>query len=433
MSKYFKARIVEVLFNSIAQRYNIVPGDCLLAIDQKPLRDLLDYQFALSYAEECTLLVEKKNGNVEEIKLKKKPKEDLGLAFESAVFDRVKPCNNKCIFCFVDQQPQGLRDTLYIKDDDYRLSYLQGTYVTLTNLTRADKARIEKLRLGPLFVSVHTTNPALRVKMLNNPRAATIFDELQWLEELFIPVHTQIVVCPGFNDGAELERTLQDLAGLENVFSVAIVPVGITKYRKGDLLKPFTKQLALETLDIVENINKQKETNFAFSADELYLLAEREIPSESFYNGFPQLEDGVGSARLTLAEFESLALPEILDTPKNIGIITGALAVKVLEPVFNKLNAIQNMNLKVIEIESKFWGTGVNVCGLIVGQDIMVTLAKLDGVPEEIFLPAVMLRKFSAEFLDGVRVEEIEKKFHTRITIIHNYYSFKELVQALIN
>lgn len=429
--KYFKAKIIKVLPGSIADKLKVEAGSYLLAIDGNPLRDLLDYQFAIYDTEELELLLEAPYGSTLKLDITKKPDADLGLIFESAVFDKVKLCNNKCIFCFVDQQPEGLRESLYIKDDDYRLSYLQGTYITLTNLTNADKKRIEQLRLGPLYVSVHSTNPELRIKIFNNPLAGDIMDKLKWLESLSIPVHTQIVLCPGFNDGLELERTLKDLSSFTNILSAAIVPVGITIYRKDHLIKEFNKNLALQTLGIINNINNTGKRNFAFASDEIYLLAEKPFPKEEFYDDFPQLEDGVGTARLTLNKFNSLKLPTKLEYPRHIGIITASLAARILTPVFEKLSSIHNLTVDILEIDNKFWGTQVTVCGLIVGKDIILKLNSLKTLPPEIFLPSVMLRKFSSEFLDGITIAQIEQQFNVKIHIINNYYSFEEVLTIL--
>ena len=220
-----------VVKGSVAEELGIAKGDVILSLDGVKPQDMIDYNF-LCKSELLTIEFEKQSGDIEEIEFDKDYDEDLGIIFESAVFDKVKPCLNHCIFCFVDQQPKGLRDTLYVKDDDYRLSYLQGTYITTTNLTEEDKSRISKMRLGPFYISVHTTNPELRVKMLKNPNAAKIMEHLKWFKKNEIPFHTQIVLCPGYNDGKELERTLSDLAQLKNtVLSTAIVPVGVTKFR----------------------------------------------------------------------------------------------------------------------------------------------------------------------------------------------------------
>ena len=244
------AIVDSVLENSIAQELDIQKGDEILSIDGQRMTDMIDYNFYMK-SELVTIELKRKNGEIEEIEIEKDFDEDLGIVFESAVFDKIKPCLNHCIFCFVDQQPKGLRDTLYIKDDDYRLSYLQGTYITLTNLTDKDKERIKRMHLGPFYVSVHTTNPELRVKMLRNPNAGKSLDNLHWLRKNKIPFHAQIVLCPGINDGKELERTLSDLAQLKNtVLSTAIVPVGITQFRE-EKLKRVDAKCAKETIRIV--------------------------------------------------------------------------------------------------------------------------------------------------------------------------------------
>ncbi|MEW5820875.1 MAG: DUF512 domain-containing protein [Cyanobacteriota bacterium] len=431
MNNFYKAKILDVSPGSIAAKHSVEPGDCLLSIDNKPLKDLLDYQFAIYDTEIIKLNIQKKDDSKQIINIVKKPDEDLGITFESGVFDGVRICNNRCIFCFVDQQPSGLRESLYVKDDDYRLSYLQGTYVTLTNLTESDKKRIEQLKIGPLFISVHTTNPELRIKMLNNPKAGDIVEKLKWLEKLFIPVNAQIVVCPGYNDSDELVKTLYDLADLDNVLSVAVVPLGLTIYRKDNLLTPFNTEIAIETLKIIEEVNNYKGNTFVVPADEILILARNEIPQNYYYNDYDQLEDGVGVSRLVLDQFESMELPKKIVQNKHIGVITAALAADVLEPAFSKLAQIENLNFQVIKIENKFWGTTVTVCGLIVGQDIIDKLDTIEKLPDELFIPSIMLRKFSDEFIDGIKLSDIENKFNIKINIIKNPYSFEELIEFI--
>ena len=249
------AIVNKVLENSIAEELEIESGDEIVSIDENSMSDMIDYNFYCK-TDFLTLEVKKKNGEIEVIEIEKDFDEDLGIVFESAIFDRIKPCLNHCIFCFVDQQPKGLRDTLYIKDDDYRLSYLQGTYITLTNLTDKDKDRIKRMQLGPFYVSVHTTNPELRVKMLRNPNAGKALENLKWFRKNKIPFHAQIVLCPGYNDGAELQRTLSDLAELKNsVLSVAIVPVGITQFRT-EKLRQVDKKCAADTIDIASKYKR---------------------------------------------------------------------------------------------------------------------------------------------------------------------------------
>ena len=302
------AKISGVLEGSIAEELDLQQGDELLSIDGVVPQDMIDYNF-LCKDEIITLEIKKANGEIEEIELEKDYDDDLGIVFESAVFDKIKPCLNNCIFCFVAQQPKGLRKTLYIKDDDYRLSYLQGTYITTTNLTEKDKERIARLHLGPFYISVHTTNPELRVKMLRNPNAGKIMENLTWFKNNDIPFHTQIVLCPGYNDGEELERTLKDLSSLgENLLSVAIVPVGITQFREKKL-RTVDKVVAKQTIEICSKYKK------VCCSDEFFLLAEREIPPAKYYGTFSQLDDGVGSIRMLLEDFKQYKLPKKLKKP----------------------------------------------------------------------------------------------------------------------
>ena len=288
------ATISEITPNSIAEELCFEKGDKILSINGETPKDLIDYRFAIN-EEYIELELERKNGEIEVYEIEKDFDEDLGVVFESAVFDRVKLCANNCIFCFVDQQPGGLRESLYVKDDDYRLSYLQGTYITLTNLTKKDKERIEKLHLGPLYVSVHTTNPELRAKMLRNKRAAEIMESLEWLKNAQIPLHLQIVMCPDLNDGAELERTLNDLGKFKSVVqSIAVVPVGLTKFHKNNL-QLLTEENARKTVEIIDNFNKKIKKHLAQASDEIFLKAKMRIPERKYYGSFAQREEGVGA------------------------------------------------------------------------------------------------------------------------------------------
>ena len=312
------AVISEIQKNSIAQELDFEKGDKIISINGEKPQDMIDYRYMMC-AEDIELEIEKNNGDIEIYEIEKDYDEDLGVVFESAVFDRIKPCTNHCIFCFVDQQPEGLRKSLYIKDDDYRLSYLQGTYVTLTNLTKKDRERIEQLHLGPLYVSVHTTNPDLRVKMLNNPKAANIMEDLKWLKKADIPIHAQIVLCPGYNDGKELERTLNDFVQFKSIIqSIAIVPVGITRFHKNNL-KTLTKENALHVIKQVENFNKEVKKHLAMASDEFFVKADYPIPDKKYYGSFAQIEDGVGALRLLIDDFEKnkKKLPKSLKTKKK--------------------------------------------------------------------------------------------------------------------
>lgn len=416
------AIVNKVLEGSIAEELEIEAGDEIVSIDEATMSDMIDYNF-LCKSDFLTLEVKKKNGEIEVIELEKDYDEDLGIVFESAVFDRVKPCLNKCIFCFVDQQPKGLRETLYIKDDDYRLSYLQGTYITLTNLTEKDKERIKRMQLGPFYVSVHTTNPDLRVKMLRNPNAGKALENLKWFRKNKIPFHAQIVLCPGYNDGAELERTLSDLAELKNtVLSIAIVPVGITQFRVEELTQ-VDKECAAQTLDIAAKYKK------ICCSDEFFLLAEREIPPAKYYGNFSQLEDGVGSIRMLLEDFKTLKLPKKISNPIKILFATSYAAKIALDEICQKLDKIKNLKTEVVPVKSNYWGRDITVAGLITTDDLIEALKDKEG--DFVVIPSVMLRPYSEDFLDGKTLSYVKEKTGKDFFVINNIYSMEELVTHL--
>jgi len=420
--------------NSIAEELEIQPKDEIISIDGIQPKDLLDYKFQIS-SESLDLHIKRASGEEEIIEIEKDAGEDLGITFESAVFDKVLPCANKCVFCFVDQQPCGLRESLYIKDDDYRLSYLQGTYITLTSLNKKIKDRIESLRMGPLYVSVHTTNPDLRVKMLKNPRAGDIVKELKWLNSLDIPVHTQIVLCPGINDGEELNKTLSDLAFLKsNIMSVAIVPVGLTRFRPAGELISFTPEKARNLIHQVEKFNKKLGYNLAFPSDEFYALADYDFPEYSFYNKFGQLDDGVGAARLLLEDFKThkIKLPVELSNPFSFTIATGQIAYKIMQPIVNELSGIKNLNVDLIPIKSNFWGENVTVSGLITGSDLFDNLLPVKDKINNLLIPSVMIRKYTESFLDDITVQDIENQLETSVKVVENYYSTQEMIDLII-
>lgn len=434
--------------NSIAEELELESGDEILTIDEQKMSDLIDYNF-LCKSEFLTIEIKKKNGEIEIIELEKDFDEDLGIVFESAVFDKIKPCLNKCIFCFVDQQPDGLRETLYIKDDDYRLSYLQGTYVTLTNLTQKDKERIEKLGLGPFYISVHTTNPELRVKMLKNPKGGEILKHLKWLDKNHIPVHLQIVLCPEYNDGEELKRTLTDLSKLKNVLSVAIVPVGITKFREEGELKPVTKKTALETINIVDEFRKKMNLPICCS-DEFFSLGGKCIPFSEYYGGFGQLEDGVGALRLLLDDFEQEKKRLPIKVKKSLALLfaTSQLAKPAIAEIAEELNKIENLTANVVAVKSDYWGEGISVAGLITSEDLINTIKQETGNREQeteqtkklltphpslltAIIPSVMLRPFTQDFLDGKTLDYVKEKTGCEFIVIKDCYSTKEIVNFI--
>lgn len=416
------AIVSSVIKDSIAEELEIQAGDEIVSIDDTPMLDMIDYNF-LCKSDLLTLEIKKTDGEIEVIELEKDYDEDLGIVFESAVFDRVKPCLNHCIFCFVDQQPKGLRETLYVKDDDYRLSYLQGTYITLTNLTDKDRDRIKRMHLGPFYVSVHTTNPDLRVKMLRNPNAGKALENLKWFRKNKIPFHAQIVLCPGINDGAELERTLTDLAELKNtVLSVAIVPVGITQFRE-EKLKQVDKKCAEQVLDIASKFKR------VCCSDEFFLLAERDIPPAKYYGAYNQLDDGVGSLRILLEDFKSRELPKALNKSMKISFASGYAATYALERIAKKLNRIKNLKAVVNPVKSEYWGQDITVSGLITTDDLIRTVKNLDT--DLVVIPSVMLKPYSEMFLDGKTLTYVKEQTKKEFLVINEIYSTKELVDYL--
>jgi len=413
------ATVNSIIEGSIAQELEIEKGDIILSIDGNKMSDMIDYNFYMK-SELITVEIQKVNGEIEEIELEKDYDEDLGIVFESAVFDRIKPCLNHCIFCFVDQQPEGLRKTLYIKDDDYRLSYLQGTYITMTNLTQKDKERIKRMHLGPFYISVHTTNPQLRVKMLRNPDAGKALENLKWFRKNKIPFHVQIVLCPGINDGAELDRTLSDLAQFKrSVLTTAIVPVGITQFRPDGELKRVDKKCAREVIEISSKYKR------VCCSDEFFLLADKPIPPAKYYGNFSQLSDGVGALRLTLDDFYKQKLPKKISKPFKMVFGCSYAAHKMLEEVALKLNKIKNLTVTVNPVKSNYWGQDITVAGLITSDDLIRTVKDLDC--DVVVVPSVMLRPYSEDFLDGKNLTYVKEKSGKQFFVQQNVYSLKEV------
>ncbi len=416
------AKISGVVAGSIAEELELEEGDELLSIDGEKPQDMIDYNY-LCKNELIVVEIKKANGEIEEIELEKDYDEDLGIIFESAVFDRVKPCLNNCIFCFVAQQPKGLRDTLYVKDDDYRLSYLQGTYITTTNLTEKDKERISQLHLGPFYISVHTTNPELRVKMLRNPNAGKIMDNLKWFKQNEIPFHAQIVLCPDYNDGDELERTLKDLSSLGDVvLSIAIVPVGVTQFREVEL-KTVDAECARRTIDISKKYPK------ACCSDEFFLLAGVNIPDSDYYGNFSQLDDGVGSLRTIMDDFDELELPEKISKPLSICFACSVAAQSAFEYIAEGLNKIENLKVTVNPVKSTYWGKNITVAGLITSEDLINSVKDINA--DYIVVPSIMLKPFSDLFLDGVSMSEVIEQTGKKFFITENNYSVCEIVDLI--
>lgn len=416
------ALVSEVIPGSIAEELEISSGDIILSIDGEKMQDMIDYKF-LCKNELITIEIQKKNGEIEEVELEKDFDEDLGIVFESAVFDKVKPCLNNCIFCFVAQQPKGLRDTLYVKDDDYRLSYLQGTYITTTNLTEVDKERISKLHLGPFYISVHTTNPELRVKMLKNPNAGKIMENLKWFAKNDIPFHAQIVLCPEYNDGKELERTLKDLSTLgESLLSVAIVPVGVTQFRS-DELKIVDKKVAEETIKIASKYKK------VCCSDEFFLLSGKPIPDGEYYGNFSQLDDGVGSLRTIMDDFDTLELPKSVDKPLRICFACSVAAKTAFEYISQGLNKIENLTVLTQPVKSTYWGKNITVAGLITSEDLINAIKDVEA--DYVIVPSIMLKPYTNLFLDGNSLDYVIEKTGKNICVFQDNYSVAEILDLL--
>jgi putative radical SAM enzyme (TIGR03279 family) len=357
------AQISRVLPDSIAAEVGFEVGDRLVSINGQPLRDLIDYQFHCA-DEYLELEVLDPQGKPHTLEIEKDYDEDLGLEFESAFFDALIQCNNRCPFCFIDQQPPGKRESLYLKDDDYRLSFLYGSYLTLTNLSDREWQRIEQMRLSPLYVSVHATEPEIRTRLLKNPRAGKILEQLEWFQARSLQIHAQVVLCPGINDGPHLERTILDLAqfhqgDIPTVASVAIVPVGLTRFRPDvNEVIPVSTEKANEVIDQVQVLQKQFQqkfsSTFAWLADEWFLIARRDLPPAQHYESYPQIDNGVGSIRLFLTQFAEAArsLPLSVTPPRCLTWVVGNTVEKAFQPILEKLNQVEGLTVEMAALYS---------------------------------------------------------------------------------
>ena len=404
--------------HSLAENAGIKPGEKLLSVCGAQVKDIIELSFYASDYE-VELEIENAAGEKRLVTIAKHPDEDLGIEFESAVFDKVSTCYNNCIFCFVDQMIPGMRPGLYVRDDDYRLSFLYGNFITLTNMKEEDFQRIINTHMSPLYVSVHATTPEVRCKMMNNRFAGELMDKLQRLLDAGIQVHTQIVCCPTYNDGEVLAKSFEDLYALHpGVLTMAIVPVGLTKNREHlHPLRTFTKDEAAAIVDMVtpwqERCRKETGKSFVYLGDEFYLLAEKELPPESWYDGFPQLENGIGLTSSFLIEWEAtLKVLSQAQAASPAVIPVGESAYKVLKPVLDAFNAKYNAAHQLVAVKNEFFGGKVNVTGLLVGGDI------LNAVPEDarVILPAVVLNKDNL-FLDDMSFDEFKAKHQGTVEV----------------
>lgn len=409
---------------SIAEELELEPGDVLVAVNGQPVKDVFDYHYLIN-EEYLEILVRKADGEEWELEIEKEYEDDLGIEFENGMMDDYRSCSNKCIFCFIDQLPKGMRDTLYFKDDDSRLSFLQGNYVTLTNMSDEDVQRIITYRMEPINISFQAMHPELRCQMLHNRFAGDALKKVDRFYEAGIVMNGQIVLCKGVNDGKELEYSIEQLVKyLPYLQSVSVVPVGLTRYRDGLYpLEPFTKEDACAVLALIhswqERLYKEYGNHFIHAGDEWYLLAEEEIPAEDSYDGYLQLENGVGMIRLLQEEVrEELAALAGDDCERRVTIATGELAAPILEELGQEIKAkYPKLDLQVKAVKNEFFGGKITVAGLLTGQDLKKQLADLN-LGEELLLTEHMMKSGEQVFLDDVTVEELSGALQVPITIV---------------
>lgn len=436
--------IKKILPGSIAEEFELAPGDRLISINGHEIEDIFDYQF---YAEDTyiEILIEKPDGEQWILEVDKEEDEDLGIEFDNGLMDEYRSCHNKCIFCFIDQMPKGMRDTLYFKDDDSRLSFLQGNYVTLTNMSDHDLDRIIQYHLSPINISFQTMNPELRCKMLNNRFAGEALKKVDRLNEAGIEMNGQIVLCKGVNDGEELAFSIREMMRyIPNLQSVSVVPVGLSKYRDGLFpLEPFTREDAREVLSTIhhyQNESYQKYGNhFIHASDEWYILAGEELPQEENYDGYLQLENGVGMMRLLLNEFEE-AMKELQEkisaddldfVPREISMATARLAYPFIRDMAARMmEMVPGLMIHVYEITNDFFGEMITVSGLLTGQDLIAQLTGRE-LGETLYLPQNVLRSGEEVFLDDVTVTEMEKALQVKVDIIKS--SGRDFVNAVLD
>ena len=425
--------------DSIAFELGFEPGDSIISINGIRPRDLIDYQILIS-DEILEISVLDKNEKIHNLIIEKDQDSNLGINFREALFDSLKECNNRCPFCFIDQQPKGKRKSLYMKDDDYRLSFLYGSYLTLTNLKLKDWERISNQKLSPLFISVHATNPQIRENLLKNKNAREILNQIRWFEKNSLQIHAQIVVCPNINDGNILERSIFDLSKFhskdkQTVLSTAIVPVGLTKFRpENDGLIAINKTYAERIIIQIENIQKIMQekvgTRFCWLSDEWYLIAGKNLPEYETYEEMPQESNGVGTIRsfLNMLDMSTRFLPKRINENRKVSWIVGKLVYEALLPTRNKLNKIKGLTINLYGLPSIYWGQDQVVTGLLTGEDLILGLKDKD-LGEGIYIPSMMLKMNSDLFLDDKNIKEVEKELNTHIHVV---YEANDIINTLI-
>lgn len=439
-------KIIEVQQGSIAEELQLAEGDTLMEINGTPIIDVIDY-IEWMESEELLLLVLKADGEEEwEIELEKEAGEDLGLKFEHDLMDHQRVCRNKCVFCFVDQLPEGMRDSLYYKDDDWRLSFLVGNYITLTNLSDCDVNRIIDKHISPLYVSVHTTNPELRKRMLNNRFAGDVLKYLKDMADGGIQLHTQIVLCPEWNDGVELDRTLEDLWKLRHsIQSVAVVPVGLTGHRENlDIVQAFTSAQAAEVVDQIEKwqgyFRSEIGTGYVYASDEFYVKSGKPFPSYDSYDDMHQIENGIGLTVQFMTEFDDAFIEAIKNSEcKEIAdsrvstrqtVVTGKSAFTILSEMADRVNQQFNMDIQVVAVENRVFGSSVTVAGLVTGSDIIKDIQG-KKLGKRILIPETMLRKGEDVFLDDITVSQVMEEAEVPVIVVP--VRGDEFLHALLN
>lgn len=417
--------IKDVEKGSYADKAHIKSGDTLVSLNGNIIMDVLDYRFYQNNEKIIAEIINSK-GKIKKLKIKKGEFDEIGLQFDTYLMDEKRSCKNKCIFCFIDQLPKGLRDSLYFKDDDSRLSFLFGNYITLTNITEHEIERIIKMHISPINISVHTTNPELRVKMMTNKNAGRVLEVMQRFNNAGIKMNSQLVLCPDYNDGDELRRSLNDLLELENMECIAAVPVGLTKYRDGlAVLKSFNKDTAGNVLDIIDEYAQKSLQKYGdrriYGSDEFYLLSGREMPNAAFYGDFLQLENGVGLWSLLKSEVSD-ALSEINDFSSNhhVSIATGVAAYPLLDEIASMCkNKCTGLVCDVYSIKNDFFGEKITVAGLVTATDIYDQLKDKD-LGDTLLIPSSMLRAEGDMFLDSITVDELSQRLNVKIIPIDN-------------
>ncbi len=425
------AKIIAVQKGGIGEEIGLEIGDELLGFNGEQIVDVLDYAFYDSQ-EEFTLNLRTKQGEKVDIDIEKEEDESLGLELDESVQLEPMRCKNKCLFCFVDQLPKGMRDTLYVKDDDYRLSFVSGNYVTLSNIGQKELDRIAKLRLSPLYISVHAFDREIKTKLVSNPESAKVFDKMDFLANHGITMHTQIVLCKNLNDGKVLDKTLEELyKRYPSVKTVAVIPVGLTGHRqKLYPLESFGKEDAVKVIAQVEEFNKKAGGEFCWCSDEFYIKAEKQLPPYESYGDFDQIENGVGLCAEFEEEFLS-ALDEVGGSKAelNIASVTGQSFKDILKSLCEKLkDKYPNVNLRVKDIYNDFFGRSITVAGLITAGDI---IKQFKDAPEYTIIPSNMLREFTDTFLDGITVSELEKALGTHIVVSHGGEDYVKIIDRL--